>query len=171
MKPIQLRLEIWAAIGAVLGILAGMWIITPKHSVEELAVLEQDRLTQMREELDAQDREDMQGACEEKSIKALRSDLIASCKGGKWVRPGIDRGAGGKPTPLGLLGDDGVIRQVPGFCGPLAHTIVHSEYGLLCVQNEGEWKVASTTSEPAGQPCTTAQNGGGFVICPQGRWN
>lgn len=35
---------------------------------------------------------------------------------------------------------DGVIRFRPPHCGPLAHVVNHPKHGLLCVQNEGEWK-------------------------------
>ena len=56
--------------------------------------------------------------------------------------------AEGTPHFLGLKGDDGVIRQVPGNCGPNAHTENHPEYGPICIQNDGAW-VSAKANEPA----------------------
>lgn len=44
--------------------------------------------------------------------------------------------AAGTPHFLGLQGSDGVIRQVPGHCGPEAHTENHPKYGEICIQNK-----------------------------------
>lgn len=80
--------------GALLGLALGVAIVLwREHSVpspEYLRVAEQEHLIAMRNAEEAQDRADMQGACTNETIKALRSGLIAACKNGQWSRSGID---------------------------------------------------------------------------------
>jgi hypothetical protein len=44
----------------------------------------------------------------------------------------------GTPHFIGQKGSNGVIRQVPGNCGPEAHTENHAKYGLSCIQNKSK---------------------------------
>lgn len=164
-------------IGALLGLAAGIAVFLWRESsvppAEYLRVAEQERVIQLREESEAADRKEMQGPCEENEVKALPSGMVASCKGHKWIKPGDGRIADGTPTPFGLKGADGVIRMVPPFCGPNAHPINHPQYGPLCVQNEGEWKIASTAEAAQStkvSPCIDPVNGHA-MICQDGRWD
>jgi len=94
------------------------------------------------------DRAAMHGDCENDAVKTLPSGAPAKCVDGKW----------GKPMQFGLEGADGSIRQVPPFCGPLAHPIDHPKHGQLCVQNEGSWRTASAAGK-AENPATRARVG------------
>jgi hypothetical protein len=58
----------------------------------------------------------------------------------------------GTPKPLGLEGKDGVIRQVPPYCGPMAHVENLPKLGTLCIQNDGKW-IKSKGDVSKGHPC------------------
>jgi hypothetical protein len=77
--------------------------------------------------------------------------------------------ADGIATPLGLMGSDGTIRQIPPYCGPNAHVENNSKYGALCVQNESTWRVVENT----GPRCIDAAvkfKDGYIYACQGGYW-
>lgn len=111
---------------------------------------------QERKEIDQQ----LKGQCANGALKTLSNGQIAKCVESVW----------GIPHPLGLKGSDGVIRQVPGHCGPNAHTELVDGIGRLCIQNEGQWMKGNDASKQT--PCIDVQNDNDTVTsCSVGSWN
>ena len=66
------------------------------------------------------------------------------------------------PIPNTTMDSDGESRLNPkNGCGPFAHVENHPEYGLLCIQDEGSWKVTTDDSEAKKSvPCASASVSG-----------
>ncbi len=124
---------------------------------EYLRVAEQEKLRELNDAEEAINRQDMAEPCAQDGIlRTTRSGLVVICKNKQWVK-----------MSLGVKGADGVIRQVPPDCGPLAHVENHPEFGPLCIQNEGKWTTAKDNT-PQETPClagTTTTRDGKLLSC------
>ncbi len=147
----------YTALGGLAGVLIGVLIVKMNlaPAPEALRVLEQEAIQQILKAQEKTDQAAMQGACDNDIIKVLPSGAIAKCVDSKW----------GKPTQLGLEGADGVIRQVPPFCGLNAHVVADQQHGNLCAQNEGSWRTAATGEMGRFPPCLLPN---GSNQCPGG---
>ena len=74
----------------------------------------------------------------------------------------------------GFRDKENVIHFVPPYCGPNAHVESHPQYGRLCIQDEGNWKVAAVGEQDRMPPCTAAdgpaaQAGALLLSCQHGK--